>query len=236
MQYCTSPQSGYPTEDEVLLSTANTYSPVSLPDALLGTAFLLIVMGMLIGGSSIGAEWSAGTVTTLLVWEPRRMRALIVRMLAVVLTVVVMTVFLLVLLSLGLYAAAWLRGSTGGTGGPWLHHVLATIGRISLIAALISTIGLAVATVGRGTAAALGVLIGYLALFESLLRGLRPSSAPWLLASSAVTYLSGHRAEVFLRDGTVLFVSVRHSLIVTCAYSLVLFLIALVVFRRRDVS
>ena len=230
-QFC-----GIPTEEQLLESVSNSYSPVNLADTLLGTSFLLIVMSMLIGASSIGAEWAAGTVTTLLAWEPRRVRALLVRMVAVVLTVVLLTVLLLTLLSLGLYAAAWLRGSTSGTGGSWLHHVLATIGRISLVAALISTIGLAVATVGRGTAAALGVLVGYLALFESLLRGLKPSWTPWLLASSAVTFLSGHRAEVYLRDGTIMFVSVAHSLIVTGTYSVALFLIALVIFRERDVT
>ena len=238
IEFCTKSGTGFGIESEngILMSVAHTYSPVNLADTLLHSSFLVIVMAMLIGASSIGAEWSAGTVTTLLAWEPRRVRALLVRMLAVVITVALITVLLLALLCVGLYGAAVLRGTTEGREPLWLHHLLATIGRITFVATLVSTIGLAVATVGRGTAAALGVLVGYLALFESLLRGLRPTWTPWLLASSVVTYLSGHRAMVDLPDGHILLVSVTHSLIVTCVYSLAIFLIALVVFRQRDVT
>jgi hypothetical protein len=44
-------------------------------DGPLAVGALLLVMGALVGGASVaGAEWRAGTVTTVLTWEPRRVR------------------------------------------------------------------------------------------------------------------------------------------------------------------
>ena len=44
-------------------------------DGILMIAALPLVLGALFGGASVvGAEWRAGTVTTVLTWEPRRLR------------------------------------------------------------------------------------------------------------------------------------------------------------------
>ena len=44
-------------------------------DGVLAIASFMLVLGGLFGGASVaGAEWRAGTVTTLLTWEPRRVR------------------------------------------------------------------------------------------------------------------------------------------------------------------
>ena len=220
-------------------SGSNEYTLVSLPDALLGTSFLMIVMGIVIGASAIGAEWSAGTVTTLLAWESRRTRVLLVRLLTVAITVALLTLFLQTLLSLALWAVAATRGTTAGTGGPgsaWFHQVAATVGRMTVVVALVSAIGLAIATIGRGTAAALGALFAYLALFESLLRGFRPTIAPWLLGQSVATYLTGHATQIYTNSDRPTVVGVVHSLAVTCAYAGGLLLLALFAFRSRDVN
>jgi ABC-type transport system involved in multi-copper enzyme maturation permease subunit len=227
----------------------NVFSLSALPDALLGISFILLVVAMLVGASSMGAEMSAGSVATLLAWEPRRIRVLLCRVAAVAVAVVVMTLVLCLALSLMFFVVSTLRGSTS-TNTSWLHNVLVQVGRDTLMAVAISAIGVAVATVGRNTAAALGVLVGYLAIVENLLRGIRPSTTPWLLGSSVGTYISGKPMQVYLRSGsmitapdgstyyqnTVLTVTVAHALVVVIAYTVILTVIAAVMFKRRDIT
>jgi hypothetical protein len=40
-----------------------------LPAFLKGTAFILIVLGLVIGASSVGADWQVGTMAALLTWN-----------------------------------------------------------------------------------------------------------------------------------------------------------------------
>jgi ABC-2 type transport system permease protein len=207
-----------------------------LPDVLLGTSFLMFLIGVLIGASSIGAEFSAGTFTTLLTWEPRRLRVMIARLLIVAITVAVFTLVLQSVLALMISAVAALRGSTAGTGPPWLHHVVATIGRMTLMAAVISFLGFGVAAIGRGTAAALGGLFVYLALFENLLRGLRPSIAPWLLSTNVIAYMTGHPISLEVQSSAPIVVGVARGLAITCLYVGAVVLVAGAVLRVRDVN
>ena len=87
------------------------------------------------------------------------------------------------------------RGSTATEPG-WLGDLLGTMARISVVASAIASIGAAVATIGRNTAAALGAVFVYLALLESLLRGLRPMLSRFMLGDSAVVLISGNELEV----------------------------------------
>ena len=73
-------------------------------DGALGIASLFLVLGGLFGGATVaGAEWRAGTVTTLLTWEPRRLRVHLSRcaacaVLAAVISFALQAVFLASLL------------------------------------------------------------------------------------------------------------------------------------------
>jgi hypothetical protein len=50
--------------------------------------------------------------------------------------------------------------------------------------------GASIATIGRNTAAALGIAFGYLAIVENAIRGLRPSWMPWLLGDNSVVVIT----------------------------------------------
>ena len=56
----------------VYLRSNVSYSVDDLRGTLQGTTVPLVMASWLLGASFIGAEWRAGTVTTLLTWEPRR--------------------------------------------------------------------------------------------------------------------------------------------------------------------
>jgi ABC-2 type transport system permease protein len=202
-----------------------------LADMLKATSFLLIVLGVVIGASSVGADWQSGTMATLLVWEPRRLRVLLVRVAIVMAAVFVLAVLLQVALSLALLAGSALRGDASTPSG-FLREVAQVVLRIAAAAAVASSIGVAISSIGRSTAASLGVIFVYLALVESLLRGLVPRLAPWLLSVNVLAVVDG-RTQFLDRDRVVTLV---HGVTTVGVYAAGLVIIALVFFRIRDVN
>ncbi len=201
-----------------------------LPEVLRGLSFIAILIGLVIGASSIGASWQSGTITTLLTWEPRRTRVALVRA-----GVVAAGVFLLVAMLLGSFAGLYmlttsLRGSTSVSSG-WAGEVIGVVLRVSGLAAAASIIGGALAMIGRHTAAALGAVFVYLAVIEGVLRGLRPQLGWFLLGDSIAVVVSGGGLSV--GDGTL---TVTRGAITVATYALGLLAIAAVSFRVRDVQ
>jgi ABC-type transport system involved in multi-copper enzyme maturation permease subunit len=205
----------------------------SLPDLLKGTAFILVVIGLVIGASSVGADWQTGGMSTLLTWEPRRVRVLFARTLVVIAVVFALTVALQTLLSLAIAGGASMRGSTVGTGGTWLREVVGVIVRIGGAAVLGAVFGLTLAMIGRNTSAALGASFAYLAIIESLLRGLIPKIGPAMLSSNVVVFVDGRAASP---GGDGQLITVTHATVTMAVYACVLLAVALAMFRSRDVT
>jgi ABC-2 type transport system permease protein len=204
----------------------------SLPAMLKGTAFILIVIGLVTGASSVGAEWQTGGMSTLLTWEPRRVRVLLARVLVVLIVVFALTVALQALLSLAVAGGAALRGSTVATGGTWLREVSGVILRIGGASALGAVFGLTLATIGRNTSAALGASFAYLAIVESLLRALIPKIGPAMLSSNVVVFVDGRAAS----PGGGQLITIVHATVTMAIYGVVLLAVALALFRARDVT
>lgn len=202
-----------------------------LEGVLKGTAFLMLVIGIVIGASSVGADWQSGSMGTLLTWEPRRVRVLLVRMAVVALVVLVLTILLQAALAFAMAAGAALRGDTTLPAGS-VTDVIEVILRVGAVAAVASVIGVAISSIGRSTAASLGAIFVYLALVESLLRGLVPKLAPWLLSVNLFALVDGQAQD--LGDGQV--VSVTHGVVTVGAYAVGLVILAVVFFRARDVN
>lgn len=212
--------------------TGGTVLDVSgLAEMLKAMSFLLIVIGVVIGASSVGADWQSGNMATLLTWEPRRIRVLLVRVAVVAAVVFLLALALQTVFSLMLSAGAALRGVTITPPGFWAE-VAQVILRIAAVAAVASVIGVAISSIGRSTAASLGVIFVYLALVESLLRGLVPRFAPWLLSVNLLAVVDGQAQ--FLDRGRV--VSLTHGVATVGAYAAGLLVLALVFFRARDVN
>ena len=75
--------------------------------------FIVIVIGLVIGASMVGASWQTGTITTILTWEPRRIRWLLARLVVTAVGVFVVTMVLLAVLAAALALAAvrpWVDG------------------------------------------------------------------------------------------------------------------------------
>jgi len=201
-----------------------------LRDVFLGTAFVLVVGGWLLGESFMGAEWHAGTLGTLLTWEPRRLRVFVAKLAAAAAVLFLLALVLQAVLGLVLAAAAALRGTTEGADAEWLRSVSGVAVRVAGLTAMAGAMGFAIATIGRNTAAALGVGFAYLAVVEGLVRGLRPQWSRWLIGDNAGVFLTGKAgcppvSRSPLGAGGVIAV-----------YTAVLLVAALVSFRERDVT
>lgn len=204
----------------------------SLPSILRGTSFILFVMGLVIGGSSVGADWQHGTMAALLTWEPRRLRVFLTRAVVAMLFVLVFSLVLQVAFSLLFATAASLRGGTGEAGATWLHDVVGTTLRIGVAASLGASLGIAIAMIGRNTAAALGAVFGYLAIVESLLRGLIPKISTSLFSTNVVVFIDGRTGT----SETGSPITVARATITLGLYAGVLLAAALTLFRARDVT
>jgi hypothetical protein len=90
---------GYDTLQELCADETAPHTDTGLQfrDAALlleHTSTFVVLLGVALAASLGGADWSAGTMTTLLTWEPRRIRVLLVRALVVAAVYVVVLMLL----------------------------------------------------------------------------------------------------------------------------------------------
>ena len=211
------------------------FALVDLPEILEGISSITSILGLVIGASFVAASWQTGTISTILTWEPRRLRWFSARILVLAAGVLVVTALIVAFLSAGLALAAMLRGSTVGVDGAWWTDVLTTSLRVSVVAAISAVIGGGVAAIGRHTAAALGVVFVWTAVLEGLVRGLRPLWTPWLLGDNLVTFLSWRTSEFGFPDGSF-FLSPGRAVLVILTYTAVVLAFGFIFVRIRDVQ
>jgi len=173
-----------------------------LKGILQGTTAPLVVVAWLIGASVIGSDWQSRTVTTLLTWEPRRARVLLVKALASILVASAFALLVQALLGAAVVPAALLRGTTDGTGGSWLASVLGVLLRGTALIAIATAVGFSVASIGRNTSAALGIGFAYFVVIENVVGSLLEDFRRWLLLGNAIVLVSGRdgAGEVFGRS------------------------------------
>jgi hypothetical protein len=207
-------------------------------DAILqGIAMFVILLGVLLGASLGGADWTNNTMQTLLTWEPRRTRVYLTRGLVIVVFVFAITAFLQVAFAGVDVLVAATRGSTGFLPSDFWRSVARTIGRTSVVASALGLIAYAIAMIGRSTVAAVGALIGYLILFEAVIAGFRPSIQGNLLVRSAIVIIT--HQPIFSDSGRgpgAVLLAVPRAWFVVAVYTVVIGVGALLVFRQRDVT
>ncbi len=126
------------------------------------TAFaaLMALVAFIAGASFVGAEWASGGMMNLLLWRPRRIEVLGTKLTALLTGVSVVTVVAGAIWTVGFWFIAVLRGSTERmTFGAWQSFGLMGLRAAALILAA-TTIGFALAALGRHTAISLGVAVG----------------------------------------------------------------------------
>jgi ABC-type transport system involved in multi-copper enzyme maturation permease subunit len=241
---------GYATLQEFCADQAspNVDTGLQFRDAALvieHSGTFVVLLGVALAASLGGADWSAGTMTTLLTWEPRRIRVLLIRALVVSVVVAFVTLFLQGVLLGAFSLAVALRGTSLGAPPGLLGTAVMTGLRVSTVAVGFGLVALSVATIGRSTVAALGVLFGYLVLFEGVIAGFRPSiqdrllvRAGGVIVSQQPIYDQSH--ESFSSFGPTslppVLLGLTEAWVVAAVYVVVLMVLALLVFRARDVN
>jgi ABC-type transport system involved in multi-copper enzyme maturation permease subunit len=169
--------------------TGNVFTLGDARPFLEGTASLFAIAGWLIGTSLVGAEWQAGTMSTLLTWEPRRSRVLVAKTIAAAIGVFAL-VFVLDLLFTGLMAlVAATRGSTDGADASLVRSLVGFDVRVATLAALGAILGLSLGMVTRNTGATLGIAFVYLVIIEGIFRQFLPGWRAWLLGDNSTIFL-----------------------------------------------
>lgn len=198
---------------------------------LQGTTAPLVVVAWLIGASVIGSDWQSRTITTVLTWEPRRTRVLLTKAFS---CVVVASIFALLaqgLLSAALLPSAHLHGTTAGADGDWFVSVLGVLLRGTGLVAIAAAVGFSVASIGRNTAAALGIGFAYFLVIENVVGSFLEDFRRWLILGNAIVLVSGRDS-----GGDVFGRSVLVAALYLTAVGIGLLAVATLVFRRRDVA
>ena len=201
-------------------------------DRVLGVTVVFLAIGALLGGASmVGGDWKAGTMATLLTWEPRRVRLAVARFAAVVVLAMGIGLALQLLLILGLLPSVLAHGTTEGADASWWVSLAGGLFRCQVLTGLAALFGAAVAMIGRNTAAAMGAAFAYMLIGENLVRAWKPWLRPWLLAENAFIFLSGYTpAEAGIGRG---FGAAAVTLVL---YVVGLAAVATALFHRRDVA
>lgn len=209
---------------------SQTFHYKELREVLFGIGPMLLIASLIVGASFIGAEWHHRTVTTTLTWEPRRLRLIGAKFGAAMIIVGLAVIALQVYLALALLPAALLRGTMEGTDAVWLRTLAGQMARIAGMGAGAAAIGMAVGTIARNTAAAIGGAFIYLAVAERLIVGFRPGWGSWSLGDNAAVWLTGAE-QGNIPDRTVVVAAM-----ILLAYCAAFIATATASFRRQDIG
>jgi hypothetical protein len=201
-------------------------------DGILGVAFFFLLLGGLFGGATVaGAEWRFGTTTTLLTWEPRRLRLHGARTASAGILAFVISYVLQILFLAAFLPSVFAHGTTAGTDADWWLGLLGAMARVSLLTAVAAVLAVALATIGRNTAFALITVFAWLAVAENLVRGLKPSLQPWLWGENLAIVFTWAQLEDedFTRSPTL-------ALLTVLAYIAMVAVIGAATFHRRDIA
>jgi hypothetical protein len=200
-------------------------------DGVLLVCGLFLMMGGLIGGAGVvGGEWRTGSIATLLTWEPRRVRLLATRLVAMAICAFGIGFVLQSVLLLALLPAVIINGTTAGADGAFAVSLAAAMARIALITALGAVLAGCVASISRSTAGAIIGIWVWLALGETLLRARKPRSGEYLLAENIATVIEWARPRGLVNGRDPV-----GALTLLVLYTVLLAAVAARVFRRTDV-
>lgn len=200
-------------------------------DGFLSIAMLFLFMGAFFGGATVaGGEWRAGTVTTVLTWEPRRVRLHVARSTSSAVLALGISFALQVLFLAAVVPAVAINGTADGADWSFWNALAIAMVRTSVIAAVAAVLAIALATIGRNTAFAVIAMFAWLVVAEGLIRSLKPSLARWLWGENVGSVMSWGKLETAAARGPVV------AALTLCVYVTVIASFATLAFQRRDIA
>jgi hypothetical protein len=126
----------------------------------------LALFAFLIAASFVGAELTSGGMTNLLLWRPQRITVLGTKLATVLGAVLALSAAASVLYIGAFYAIAEVAGVPGDVDAEFWGDLALTIARGLVLVLYCAAIGFGAATLGRHTAAALGLVATYAIVWE----------------------------------------------------------------------
>lgn len=205
-----------------------------------GIAIFLLVMAVVLGGSFVGAEYRSGTMENLLLWEPRRWRVITTKYAAGFVSSAVVKIIIMAFFAGLLLLLAQFRGTYVGVDGRFWFDLLLAIGRASLMSGCFFILAMAIATLAKNTTAAVVALLGWFVVSNILIELLARQVRQFELFSNAGAFVtlgdvgryvgSGDQRQLVLSHGPWM------AGLVVAIWAAIPGLVALLVFRRRDIS
>jgi hypothetical protein len=198
-----------------------------------GTGVAMVFVAFVIGASFVGAEFGAGSLSTQLLFEPRRVRVVAVKAIAVGIGLAVLATALLLYIGLLQWAGSSLRGVVNGLDGAWFAARAGDMGRVASAVALAGVAAYAITVVARRTVAAVAglLIVGWASAIIGQLDSWR-----WVAKYNPATAFIAMVLDVSRRGndgGDVL--AVRGATISACAWAVGLTVVAAIIFSRREV-
>jgi hypothetical protein len=200
-------------------------------EGFLTVGMFFLFLGGFFGGATVaGGEWRAGTITTTLTWEPRRLRLHGARLGSATILAFVISFGLQVVFLASFLPAVILNGTTAGADRSFWFNLAVAMVRTAVITAAAAVLAMSLATAARNTAFAVIALFAWMVVVEGMIRALKPSWSSWLWGENVTTVMTWSRLDA---------VEVARSPLLS-ALTLVVYL-ALIVgvtagsFLRRDV-
>jgi hypothetical protein len=218
-----------------------------LPEGAVAIGVISAMLAFLIGATFVGAEWSSRSMVALLFWEPRRLKVMGVKIAVTAAAAALLAVIAQVLWWATAEVIARTRGDRDGLPADFWSDLYGQQGRTVLFVALAALLGFGVANLIRNTGASLGVGFVYFAIIETAVRGFRPGWQEWLLTDNAAALIlnGGHRIFIydggfvdeqgnFVDNGREILISNLHGGLVLGIVTVVVVVIGVLLFKRRD--
>ena len=213
--------------------------------ALQTDAYLLLAVVLLLGASFVCSESVSGALSTWLTFEPRRTRVYGSKVAAAALGGAVVTAVGFVVALGAQWAAFALRDRAAATGHLWAQ-VAAEGGRVVALAAAVAAIGAGLGFLLRHTTAVLGLAAGYLALVDTAVVRNGLGQPRWTMFVSSDAWITAHGTydveKCTVEQGGMSceyvehVVSMTHGGLVLAGTTVLVVVVAWLVFRWRDVA
>jgi len=215
-----------------------------VPGVLQGVSYFLLFAAFLIGASFVAAEFSTGAIGNWLTFEPRRLRVYGSKIAAAGLWFVPLGAVVVAVVTLGTFLIAAQAGTTAGT--DW-SQVVGTAIRVVVTTAMGAIMGAVVGLVLRHTAAAIGLVMGYIVLVEGVFGSFLQKAQPWLLGKNFDAFVLHDTTYVlnqcttqadgnYICDQIEKTLTFEHGAWYLGVLTVVLVVLAGAIFQRRDVN
>jgi ABC-2 type transport system permease protein len=172
-------------------------------------------------------DYSSGLIRLLVAAEPRRWRLLAGKVVALVIVTAAATTVAAVVDVFAVMPAAGAAGiSTAAWGTDLLSVVASAWTNLFLALCVWGVLGLVIAVLARSAAVAISIGVGYVLVFESLVKMVKGAPSDWLLGTTLGAVASGGTAAV----------AYGSALALALGYVTLGLVLAGVVFVRRDVT